>query len=239
MTNDIQQPAGFPNCPRCFWLTGGTHAVCFACAARTLILPARPCPVCSQSLPSGTPCRNRLCSSPNRVITRISSIAVYSGDLADRIRLLKYDGRTGWALIFGRLVHGWLNANRHPAETDLVLPNPTHADRAVRHTELIVDSTRADDTRSMWSIPGTDTYLVKRTVTARSANQTLEAKIQAARAHAAAVDIRTPVDGKRVLLVDDVCTSGAQLEFLARKLIDHGAASVEALVLARTPTRPR
>jgi len=40
--------------------------------------------------------------------------------------------------------------------------------------------------------------------------------------------------GKTVLLVDDVMTTGATLDELARTLKAHGAARVENLVLART-----
>jgi predicted amidophosphoribosyltransferase len=42
------------------------------------------------------------------------------------------------------------------------------------------------------------------------------------------------VRGKRIVLVDDVMTSGASLHSAARVLRDAGAARVTAVVLART-----
>jgi orotate phosphoribosyltransferase len=45
--------------------------------------------------------------------------------------------------------------------------------------------------------------------------------------------------GRRVLLVDDVMTSGASLYTAAQALRDAGAAHVTAVVLARTGAPPR
>ena len=48
-----------------------------------------------------------------------------------------------------------------------------------------------------------------------------------------AFDCTIDLTGRMVLLVDDVMTTGATLDELARTLKAHGAARVEACVLAR------
>jgi len=68
--------------------------------------------------------------------------------------------------------------------------------------------------------------------------------LPAARRHANvrnafAVRRRCDVGGLRIVIVDDVCTTGATLEACARALRDGGARAVSALTAARVASRPR
>ncbi|MFF5393175.1 ComF family protein [Streptomyces sp. NPDC013012] len=166
---------------------------------------------------------------------------MYSGALRDKIHTLKYEGRVGWAMIFGRLLIGWMES--HPEamnDVDYVIGNPTHTGRRpIQHIEAIMDAAYTEDVTRTFPLsrPGAH-RLVKHTETARSANRTLDEKRAAATAHAAALtwtgDI-SDIKGATILLVDDVFTSGSQLQHVALRLRTTGAAEVRGLVLARVP----
>jgi predicted amidophosphoribosyltransferase len=101
-----------------------------------------------------------------------------------------------------------------------------------------LDAARKEDIRGLWPWDDPDTRtLVKTRSTTKSATGTLEEKRRAAQEHAGALAITDghAVTNRRVLLYDDVCTTGLQLDAVARYLIRAGAHRVEALVLARTP----
>lgn len=244
MTADLPDPAGFPNCPVCAYRVTGTARLCSDCSGRTLQPVAEPhCPVCSQALAPGRSCSNRVCSLPEaeRGFSRVDAVAMYSGALRDKIHLLKYGGKTGWAMIFGRLLVGWMES--HPDEmrdVDYVVGNPTHTGRQpIQHIEAIMDAAYTEDvTRAFPLSPPGGHRLVKHAATARSAKGSLDEKRAAAAAHAAALTWTGDtggIAGATILLVDDVFTSGSQLQHVARRLRATGAADVRGLVLARVP----
>ncbi len=63
------------------------------------------------------------------------------------------------------------------------------------------------------------------------------AKRQAGAEHAAALELRHPgrIARRHLVVLDDVCTTGYQLDAVAGFLIERGASSVWGLVLARQP----
>jgi predicted amidophosphoribosyltransferase len=201
------------------------------------------CPICSQILDGGR-CPNWLCSDPQRRIARIRAIAYLSGDLRSKILDYKYGGRTGWAPIFGRLLVGWLEQNAVVSPPDLIVANPTYVapdGPAFAHTEAVLAAAEREDSLGRWPFDvGSPRIIVKTGPTTKSAASTAPAKRAAARELRRALQVTDPARtvGKRILLYDDVCTTGSQLAAVAAVLIDQGsAASVEGIVLARAPWR--
>lgn len=246
MTNaaEFPQPLGFPQCARCAYVLNGTPQRCAACAAQTMKpLAANHCAICSQTLDGpGTACRNIICGwDPTiRCFTRVDAVALYSGYLESTLKRFKYDeGNAGWGSIFGRLIVGWLEAHENEvADIDLILGNPTVPGREpLQHIETMMTAAYNEDTTGRW--PFSDPrqpILIKTRETPKSAGGRVnwQDKMTAAREHAQALDLRSSVNGKRILLVDDVFTTGAQIHTVSKYLKTVGTASeVRGLVLAR------
>ncbi|WP_223179599.1 hypothetical protein [Streptomyces griseicoloratus] len=143
-----------------------------------------------------------------------ASLAVCPGALRDKIHELKCSGVHGGAMVFGRLLVGWMES--HPEQmrgVDHVVGNPTHAGRQpLQHVEAIMDAAYTEDiTRSFPLSPPGARRLVKGSDTPRSANRSLDDKRAAAAAHAAALTWTGDTgDRATILLLDDVFTSGSQ-----------------------------
>lgn len=240
-------PLRFPNCPKCPYLQGGSSSICFGCASKSFEPIAKEaCQVCSQFLKGDGSCPNWLCTDSTRRIERIDAIAYLSGTLRGKIHAYKYENRTGWASIFGRVLLGWLEDNLWYNMPGLILANPTWVEPDSRfligHTERVLDAAKREDTIDWWNIDvTTPRALIKTSATDKSAANTASAKRKAAKQLRSALnipDVRR-VEGKRILVYDDVCTTGSQLNAVAGCLLDDGgAAQVRAVVLARAPWRP-
>jgi predicted amidophosphoribosyltransferase len=204
----------------------------------------RACPVCSQRLDGDSTCRNSLCRDPNRRIERIDAITSHSGAMQDKIHSYKYDGKAGWSLIFGRLVVGWLEAHAADDRPDLIVANPTYVGPGhpgPGHIEAIIRAAATVDSGGRWPFDvRAPAAIIKTEATEQSAGRSFAEKRIAAAALREVLKIPDPARtaGRRILVFDDVCTTGRQLDAVADCLVHEGrAARVRALVLARAPWR--
>ena len=238
----MPRPAGrsdFPDCATCPYLYPGHWSICFPCAYEQLAEIRDPCPICAQEL-TGETCRNRLCigGAGPRYVDGIKAITLHQAPLDRVVRRYKYQGKTGWAIIFARLLTGHLNLEWSPDDMDLIVANPPGPSRD--HTTRVLQIAAWADFDDRWpfDVPP-NTAIVKDSDTPRSAGQTFAGKNDAARQHALALQLRDPdrIDGMRIVVYDDICTTGLQLNHVARRLREWGAASVHGIVLARQPWR--
>jgi len=236
-----QLPVTFPCCFRCAHRSSGPPALCLRCASGRIQRPdADACAICSQRLLAGGRCPNELCRSPRRRIGRIRAIGYQSGPLRTAIYDYKYRGARDWAVIFGRLLLAWLDVQSAADPPDLIVANPSFVGpggQSFAHTEAVLAA--AAHCAGPWAFDtGCPAAVVKTAATLKSADSQAWSK-QAAAAElrdALRVPDRHRTAGRFVLVYDDVCTTGRQLDAVAACLLDQGgAARVEGVVLARAP----
>ena len=229
----------FPVCKTCPYLDPGHWSICFSCAYEQVATITDPCPVCAQER-QGEDCRNKLCTGEagERYINRIEAMTLYQAPLDEVIKRYKYRNKSGWAIIFARLLIGHLNLQWSIRGIDLILANPPGPSRD--HTTRVLQDAALADLDRCWpfDLPP-DTAIIKAVETSRSAGKTFSGKQEAAREHALALQLRHPdrIHGRRIMVYDDICTTGLQLNAVAKRLREWGAASVHGVVLARQPWR--
>ena len=115
----------FPNCKGCPYVNPGQWTICVPCAAEQLSSIKDPCPICAQERRDGH-CHNRLCTRPasSRHFEGMTAITLHNDPLVDVMRRFKYSGKTGWGMIFARLLIGHLYETWDPADVDLIIANP-------------------------------------------------------------------------------------------------------------------
>lgn len=243
----------FPDCHDCVRFRSGPADVCLACASRHVSRPGPgACPACSQFLSERGRCPNELCRSPRRRIGTIRAIGYQDGALRRVIRSYKYGGTHSWSVVLGRLLLAWLDQNMAADPPGLIVANPTFTGSGSHsavgsppfpHTEAVLRAAAAADVAGRWRFDtGDPAAIVKTRSTLRSADGQAWSKRASGTELRDAVRVpdRRRTEGRFVLIYDDICTTGTQLDAIAACLLDDGgAARVEGVVHARAQWRGR
>lgn len=189
----------------------------------------RPFEIATQSQPAALLCR--LCRSNFYAFERARSFAYYNEALAGAIVLLKYEEVTRLGHWFAARLAELVQSAGEDFQVDAIVPVPLHPDRererGYNQAELIARPLA----RRLGLKLGA--YLLMRTKP-RPAQLVLsrtEHWKSVRGAYATREGVR--VDKLRILLVDDVLTTGATLDACSRALKKAGAASVVGVTVAR------
>jgi ComF family protein len=198
--------------------------LCPACSTSLPQMPATLCPLCALPTPDSSACGACLKKAPYFDATR--AVFRYEFPLDRLIQSLKYGHRLACADFLGRALAGVAL----PLRPHLIVPVPLAPARiAERGFNQAVEIARPL-ARSL-GIPLQLTSIRRGRDTSPQAS--LPWKERAKNIHHA-FECDADLAGRTVLVVDDVMTTGATLNELARILKAHGAVRVENLVLART-----
>ena len=197
--------------------------LCHACAADLPALPEALCPQCGEQSPHGERCGACLKATPHFA----STTALLSYDFpTDRlIQSLKYAHQLAVGAWLGKLLAERLR--EHPA--DLIMPLPLHPDRLrERGFNQAVEIARPI-AHALGKALSLD-CLHRVRATPPQAELKLKDRERNVRG---AFECRQEIEGRKILLIDDVMTSGATLNEAARILMLHGAERVDVAVAAR------
>lgn len=235
------QPAGFGRCRYCAFRETGTPEICYECASKTIRVPSDSrCKVCSQELGNrAVSCSNELCNDPERAFDYAIVIAMNTGELENAIKKAKDPNRWGWCWIFARVVVGYLHKNPQVLHgLDAIIPMPAWPPASTRpeddRTMIVIRKALEQDP----SLPFvTDPPLIEKqhlTKKMRFTTGLHERREEGDRLYRSlSISDVTRVQGRRIMVYDDVLTSGTTLNAVAKKLCDAGAESVIGLALAR------
>jgi len=200
---------------------GGPELLCAACIAELPALPAS-CPRCALPSPAAALCGSCLNHPPHFDATL--ALWRYEFPCDGLVQALKYRARLALAGFFARSL-----AARTMPEVDLIVPMPLHPKRLAERgfnqaLEIARHLGRPIEPRGVLrvkhTLPQTDLPYEERAKNVRGAFL-----------------CKPDLSGASVAVLDDVMTTGATLNELARALKRAGATRVENLVIARAVSR--
>jgi len=233
-------PAGCRICDRL--LTGASRVpICEECLASFVAMPKNICEICGRPLAAfagndGEALLCPACGNKTYAFERARSLAVYDGALVQAILLLKFEQIEPLGAWFAGRLAELVNAEGSKLLADVVVPVPLHRQRE-RERGYNQAALLSKPLAKRLRLPHKAVLLMRTRARPDKRILTLEERWESVRG-AFATRPGSQVDNLRVLLVDDVLTTGATLDACARALREAGAKSVIGLTVARAVRNP-
>lgn len=219
-----------PACPLCSqtFSAGWTDPFCSDCLPGFLPLPAAHCPCCALPF-AATENSAHLCGRCLKQpppFRKVHALGRFDSSLRDAVHRFKFNDRVGLDRPLGTLLDRVIPTD---IDIDLIVPVPLHR-RRLQERSYNQALLLARELARRRQRPVAVDRLLKSAETA--AQQGLPARERERNLHRV-FHVQPPLHGERVLLVDDVMTTGATVRACSRVLLDAGATAVEVAVIGR------
>lgn len=220
-----------PVCPLCRQALQASELFCSACSEAIIPVVSPRCPRCD--LPFGAAdggdhlCQSCLQDPPPFLWAK--SVGLYDGTLRRAVRKFKYEGDFNLDRPLASLMKDALQGPLDDFRPDLLLPVPLHVDRLRQrsYNQALLLASFLGRSRQL---PVASRLLLR---TRPTPPQIGFKAPQRRRNLRGAFALSRPLQGERVLLVDDVMTTAATARECSRTLLDGGASAVAVAILAR------
>jgi len=230
LMNTVQHVLDYIFPPQCAFCKCSGYVLCTSCLANIHPLTPPRCLHCYGQLITHGLCI--ACQRHPLQISGLRAVSTYDDPLRSCIHALKYNGHKRLAGPLGSLLAQAFYT--YGMQADIILPVPLHSERqqqrGYNHASLLAQVCSAQ-----LGIPLQEHILVRHRAT--PAQVGLGARERQQNVAGAFLCTATPTEQTlyrhKILIIDDVCTTGATLEACAAPLFAAGAAAVWGLVLAR------
>jgi len=211
--------------------------LCPDCLSKMRWIEAPFCSVCgtpfvSQEV-SNHPCG--ACLTEKKYFTMARALGYYEGSLQEAIHRWKYEGKMTLTSIFGEWMAEGLNRYWDSHLFDLLIPVPLHRER-LRERGFNQALLLVKELNRRTGIPYRKNLLQKKKPTLPQVHLSGAEREKGVRGSFRLLG-REELEGKSILLVDDVYTTGATVKECSKVLLAGGAARVDVLTLAHTVKR--
>lgn len=158
------------------------------------------------------------------------SACLYEGTLKELIHSFKYKGKITLADIFTKLMIDYIKKDPEIIDADIITPVPLHKTR-LREREFNQSLIIANGIAKEFDLPVKN--ILEKTRKTGYQNELTKSERLTNLKNAFAVRAGIDIEGKNVLLIDDVMTTGATLNECACTLLSGGAKKVTCFTLAR------
>ena len=208
---------------------GDKYRLCPVCFDAIRPLGAFQCKGCGRALPD----INSYCFDclKQRPVIMLRSYAAFNDAIRPLVHKFKYGRQPHLARVMARFLYIAYKSNDRLANAEAIIPVPCHwtrrFSRGYDHVQIL-----AREFSAVSGLPLKDKILIKHRRTPPQAKLSRQRRLENLKGAFSVIN-GTEINGKSIVLIDDVCTTGATMFSCAKTLLESGADSVTGLSVAR------